>query len=156
MRRPIKKKKIGIEPDAKYSSMLVARLINQVLREGKKSIAERIVYNAMKLAEEKMKKPALEILEQAIENAAPQLELRSKRVGGANYQVPYEVRPDRRITLALRWVVGLARGQKGKDMEIKLADEIVNAVNNTGMAVKKKQDMHRMAEANKAFAHFAW
>ena len=136
--------------------MLVSRLINQVLREGKKSIAERIVYNAMKLAEEKMKKPALEILEQAIENAAPQLELRSKRVGGANYQVPYEVRPDRRVTLALRWIVGSARGQKGKDMEIKLADEIVNSINNTGMAVKKKQDMHRMAEANKAFAHFAW
>ncbi|MDP3731372.1 MAG: 30S ribosomal protein S7 [bacterium] len=155
MRRPVKKK-IRIEPDARYSSMLVSRLINQVLREGKKSIAERIVYNAMKLAEEKLKKPALEVLEQAIENAAPQLELRSKRVGGANYQVPYEVRPDRRVTLALRWIVGSARGQKGKDMEIKLADEIVNSINNTGMAVKKKQDMHRMAEANKAFAHFAW
>ena len=155
MRRPVKKK-IRLEPDSRYSSMLVARLINQVLREGKKSIAERIVYNAMKIAEEKMKKPALEVLEQAIENAAPQLELRSKRVGGANYQVPYEVRPERRITLALRWIVGSARGQKGKDMEIKLADEIVNSINNTGMAVKKKQDMHRMAEANKAFAHFAW
>ena len=155
MRRPIKRKN-RLEPDSRYSSMLVARLINQVLREGKKSIAERIVYNAMKIAEEKMKKPALEVLEQAIENAAPQLELRSKRVGGANYQVPYEVRPERRITLALRWIVGSARGQKGKDMEIKLADEIVNSINNTGMAVKKKQDMHRMAEANKAFAHFAW
>ena len=155
MRRPVKKK-IRIEPDARYSSMLVSRLINQVLREGKKSIAERIVYNAMKRVEEKMKKPALEVVEQAIENAAPQLELRSKRVGGANYQVPYEVLPDRRITLALRWIVSSARGQKGKDMEIKLADEIVNSINNTGMAVKKKQDMHRMAEANKAFAHFAW
>jgi len=155
MRRPVKKK-IRLEPDARYSSILVARLINQVLREGKKSIAERIVYNAMKRVEEKMKKPALEVVEQAIENAAPQLELRSKRVGGANYQVPYEVRPDRRITLALRWIVSSARGQKGKDMEIKLADEIVNSINNTGMAVKKKQDMHRMAEANKAFAHFAW
>ena len=136
--------------------MLVARLINQVLREGKKSIAEKIVYHAMKRAEEKIKKPALEVLEQAIENAAPQLELRSKRVGGANYQVPYEVRPERRITLALRWIVSSARGQKGKDMEIKLAEEIINSINNTGMAVKKKQDMHRMAEANKAFAHFAW
>ncbi len=145
-----------LEPDTKYSSMLVARLITQVLREGKKSIAERIVYNAMKRAEEKMKKPALEILEQAIENAAPQLELRSKRVGGASYQVPYEVRPERRITLALRWIVSSARNQKGKDMEIKLAEEIINSINNTGMAVKKKQDMHRMAEANKAFAHFAW
>lgn len=155
MRRPVKKK-IRLEPDTKYSSMLVARLINQVLREGKKSIAERIVYNAMKRAEEQIKKPALEVLEQAIENAAPQLELRSKRVGGANYQVPYEVRPDRRITLALRWIVDSARNQKGKDMEIKLAEEIVNSINNTGMAVKKKQDMHRMAEANKAFAHFAW
>ena len=155
MRRSVKKK-IRIEPDTRYSSMLVSRLINQVLREGKKSIAERIVYNAMKIAGEKMKKPALEVLEQAIENAAPQLELRSKRVGGANYQVPYEVRPERRITLALRWIVSSARGQKGKDMEIKLADELVNSINNSGMAVKKKQDMHRMAEANKAFAHFAW
>lgn len=155
MRRPIKKK-IRVEPDGQYSSMLVARLINQVLREGKKSIAERIVYKAMKAAEEKIKKPALEVLEQAIENAAPQLELRSKRVGGANYQVPYEVRPERRITLALRWIVSSAKGQKGKKMELKLAEEIINAVNNTGMAVKKKQDMHRMAEANKAFAHFAW
>jgi len=155
MRRAVKKK-MRLEPDTKYSSMLVARLITQVLREGKKSIAERIVYNAMKRAEEKMKKPALEILEQAIENAAPQLELRSKRVGGASYQVPYEVRPERRITLALRWIVSSARNQKGKDMEIKLAEEIINSINNTGMAVKKKQDMHRMAEANKAFAHFAW
>jgi len=155
MRRPVKKK-IRIEPDARYSSMLVARLINQVLREGKKSIAERIVYHALKAAEDKIKKPALEVLETAIDNAGPQLELRSKRVGGANYQVPYEVRPERRVTLALRWIVGSARNQKGKDMEIKLAEEIINAVNNTGMAVKKKQDMHRMADANKAFAHFAW
>ncbi len=119
-------------------------------------MARRIVYNAMAKAAEKLKKPALEIVETAMENAGPQLELRSRRIGGANYQVPYEVRGERRVTLALRWIVGAAKGQKGKDMEEKLAEELINAVNNTGTAVKKKQDMHRMAEANKAFAHFAW
>src|SRR3989338_1726177 len=155
MRRPVKKK-IILESDTKYSSILVVRLINKVLIQGKKSLAREIVYKALDTAGTKLKKTGLEVLELAIENAGPQLELRSKRVGGANYQVPYEVRPDRRITLALRWIVSSARGQKGKDMEIKLADEIVNSINNTGMAVKKKQDMHRMAEANKAFAHFAW
>src|SRR3989344_7742321 len=117
MRRPVRKKN-RLEPDARYSSMLVTRLINQVLREGKKSIAERIVYNAMKAAEEKIKKPALEVLETAIDNAGPQLELRSKRDGGANYQVPYEVRPERRGGVALRGVVGSARKQKGKDKGI--------------------------------------
>lgn len=155
MRRPVKKKIIQ-EPDTQYSSMLVARLINQVMKAGKKNLARRIVYKAMAEAEAKLKKPALEIVETAIENAGPQLELRSRRIGGANYQVPYEVRSERRVTLALRWIVGSAQSQKGKDMEEKLAGELISAVNNTGAAVKKKQDMHRMAEANKAFAHFAW
>lgn len=155
MRRPVKKR-IILEPDQKYGNMLVARLINQVLRQGKKSVARQIVYGALTQAETKLKKPALEILEAALENAGPQLELRSRRVGGANYQVPYEVRADRRIALALRWMVGAAKNQKGKAMREKLAEELINAVNNTGAAVKRKQDMHRMAEANKAFAHFAW
>ncbi|MDO8494978.1 MAG: 30S ribosomal protein S7 [bacterium] len=155
MRRPIKKKNFQ-EPDTKYSSMLVARLINQVMQAGRKTVARRLVYGAMEVAAEKLKKPALEVVETALENAGPQLELRSRRIGGANYQVPYEVRGDRRVTLALRWIVGSAQNQKGKGMQEKLAEELINAVNNTGNAVKKKQDMHRMAEANKAFAHFAW
>ncbi len=155
MRRPVKKK-INLEPDSKYASTLVVRLINQVMSQGKKSVARKIVYTALDLAESKIKKPALEVLNQAVENAGPQLELRSKRVGGANYQVPYEVRADRRVTLALRWIVGSAQKLKGKSMREKLAEEIINAANNTGTAVKKKEDMHRMADANKAFAHFAW
>jgi small subunit ribosomal protein S7 len=136
--------------------MLVARLINQVMEAGRKTVARRLVYGAMAAAAEKLKKPALEIVETALENAGPQLELRSRRIGGANYQVPHEVRGDRRVTLALRWIVGSAQNQKGKGMQEKLAEELVNAVNNTGNAVKKKQEMHRMAEANKAFAHFRW
>ena len=103
-----------------------------------------------------MGKPALEILEQVIENAGPQLELKSRRIGGANYQVPFEVKGERRMTLALRWVINAARSVKGKPMLEKLSDELINAFNNTGIAIKKKQDTHRMAEANKAFAHFAW
>lgn len=155
MRRPVKKK-ITKEPDVKYSSILVAKLINQVMRDGKKNIAVNIVYGALGEAEKKLGKPALEVLDKAIENAGPNLELRSRRIGGANYQIPYEVQVDRRVTLALRWIVGAAKGQKGKPMKEKLTEEILNAVNNTGVAIKKKQDMHRMADANKAFAHFAW
>lgn len=155
MRRPIKKK-INIEPETKYASTLVMRLINRVMEKGKKSLARKIVYTALTLAESKLKRPALEVLDQAIENAGPQLELRSRRVGGANYQVPYEVRADRRVTLALRWIVDAAKKGKGKSMQEKLGEEIINAANKTGAAVKKKEDMRRMADANKAFAHFAW
>lgn len=126
------------------------------MHSGKKAIATKIVYHALDLAEKKLGKTALEILEQAIDNAAPQLELKSRRIGGANYQVPVEVKPERRITLAIRWMIDAVRGQKGKATEEKLAEEIINAFNNTGGAVKKKLDTHRMAEANKAFAHFAW
>ncbi|MFH1451024.1 MAG: 30S ribosomal protein S7 [bacterium] len=155
MRRAVKKR-IELEPDTKYSSVLVLRLINQVMKEGKKSLARRIVYTALEVAESKFKKPALEVLNLAIDNAGPQLELRSKRVGGANYQVPYEVRADRRVTLAIRWIVAAAKKGKGKPMKENLAEEIINAANKTGVAVKKKEEMHRMADANKAFAHFAW
>ncbi len=155
MRRKITNRKT-IEPDVTHNSILVAKIINQVMRSGKKSVAEKIVYGALKGAEEQLKKPAMEVLEVAIENAGPKLELKSRRIGGANYQVPYEVTPERRLTLALRWIIGAARNGKGKPMETKLKEELVNAVNNTGVAVKKKMDMHRMADANKAFAHFAW
>ncbi len=155
MRKPIKKK-IIVEPDYKYASPLVAKLINRVMQRGKKSVAEKIVYGALARAEQEIKKPALEVLDAAMNNAGPQLELRSRRVGGANYQVPIEVRGDRKLTLAMRWIIGAAQSQKGKPMQIKLAQEIINAYNNTGVAIKKKADTHRMAEANKAFAHFAW
>ena len=119
-------------------------------------MASRIVYQAFKNAEKKTGKPALEVFQKALDNASPNMELRSRRIGGANYQVPIEVRPERRTALALRWLIDSARSQKGKPMSEKLAEELINAANNTGNAVKKKMDMHRMAEANKAFAHFAW
>jgi small subunit ribosomal protein S7 len=155
MRRPVKNR-IFPEPDLRHSSLLVAKLINKVMKSGKKSIAIRIVYGAFDTAEKKLGKPALEVFEKALENAGPTMELKSRRVGGANYQVPIEVRPERRTALALRWIIESARSQKGKSMNEKLAEELINAYNNTGNAIKKKNDVHRMAEANKAFAHLAW
>lgn len=155
MRRPVKKRAI-IEPDLKYSNLLVAKIINKVMNAGKKSIAAKIVYGALEKAEKTVGKPAMDVLQQAFDNAAPNMELKSRRIGGANYQVPIEVRPERRTALAIRWIIDAARSSKGKAMEDKLAEEIINAFNNTGGAVKKKADTHRMAEANKAFAHFAW
>ena len=127
-----------------------------IMENGKKAIATRLVYDAMDAAAKKLNKPALEIFEQVLQNAGPTMELKSRRIGGANYQVPIEVKPERKVTLALRWIREAARSQKGKPMAEKLAEELVNAYNNTGGAVKKKNDTHRMAEANKAFAHFAW
>ncbi len=155
MRKKIKRK-ILTEPDYKYSSLLVAKTINKVMQAGKKSIAEKIVYGALGKAEKQLGRPALEVLDAVINNAGPSLELKSRRIGGANYQVPYEVRGERKTALALKWVIEAARSQKGKSMEEKLTAEIINAFNNTGVAIKKKTDTHRMAEANKAFAHFAW
>ncbi|MBI2064120.1 MAG: 30S ribosomal protein S7 [Candidatus Yanofskybacteria bacterium] len=155
MRRPVKKRAV-IEADLKYSSILVAKLINKIMESGKKSIANKIVYGALEKAERKVGKPAMDVLQQAFDNAAPSMELKSRRIGGANYQVPIEVKPERRTTLAIRWIINSARLAKGKPMQEKLAEEIINAFNNTGGAVKKKADTHRMAEANKAFAHFAW
>lgn len=155
MRRKIKRK-IVTEPDFKFSSPLVAKFINRVMKNGKKSVAEKIVYGALEKAEKELGKPALEILETAFENAGPQLELKSRRIGGANYQVPYEVRGERKLSLAMRWIIEAAQSQKGKPMKEKLFQELLNAYNNTGVAIKKKQDTHKMAEANKAFAHFAW
>ncbi|MEX2090645.1 MAG: 30S ribosomal protein S7 [Candidatus Paceibacterota bacterium] len=155
MRRPVKKRAV-IEPDLKYSNLLVAKIINKVMLSGKKAIALKIVYGALERAEKTVGKPAMDVLQQAFDNAAPAMELKSRRIGGANYQVPIEVRPDRRTALAIRWIIDSARATKGKDMEEKLAEEFINAFNNTGGAVKKKADTHRMAEANRAFAHFAW
>ncbi|TSC91770.1 MAG: small subunit ribosomal protein S7 [Parcubacteria group bacterium Licking1014_17] len=155
MRKKIKHK-IITKPDLRFASPIVAKLINMVMQAGKKSIAQKIVYDALEKAEKAVGKPVLEVMALAIENAGPQLELKSRRIGGANYQVPYEVRAERKILLALRWIIESARNGKGKPMAELLAKEIIDAVNNTGTAVKKKMDMHRMAEANKAFAHFAW
>ena len=155
MRRPVKKRAV-IEPDLKYSNLLVAKLINKIMESGKKSIANKIVYGALEKAEKTLGKPAMDVLQQAFDNAAPSMELKSRRIGGANYQVPIEVKPERRTTLAIRWIINSARSAKGKAMQEKLAEEIINAFNNTGGAVKKKADTHRMEEANKAFAHFAW
>ena len=155
MRRLIKKRAV-IDPDVRYSNVLVAKFINKIMEAGKKSVARKIVYSALELAEKQTKKPAIEVFEKAMENVSPTVELRSKRVGGANYQVPKEVRPERRTALAIRWIVESARAQKGKPMAARLAEEFVQAFNNAGGAIKKKQDVHRMAEANKAFAHFSW
>ena len=135
---------------------MVAKLINYLMKSGKKSIATRVTYDAFDIMEQKSGKPALEVFDKAMENVTPLMELRSRRIGGANYQVPIEVRPERKIALALRWIITAARSQKGKPMSERLAEELLNAANNTGNAVKKRADVHRMAEANKAFAHFAW
>jgi len=142
--------------DLVYNNTLVAKFINQIMRKGKKTIARKIVYGAFDIIKEKSKKDPVEVFEKALENAGPLLEVRPKRVGGATYQVPMEVKGNRRIVLAMRWIIKAARSKKGKPMKEKLADELMSAANNTGWAVKKKEDTHRMAEANRAFAHFAW
>ena len=157
MRRPIKKRPIA-DPDERYNSVNVARLINYVMLRGQKETARKIVYAAfdeIKNAKEGGGDP-VEIFDAAVRNAGPQMEVRSRRVGGANYQVPREVRQERRLALALRWIIAAARGQKGKPMHKALAEEIMLAAREEGTAVKKKEDTHKMAEANRAFAHFAW
>ncbi len=145
-----------IPPDIKYNSVLVAKLINKVMKDGKKSLATRIVYNAFDIIEEKMHRNPLEVFEQAVKNATPLLEVKPRRVGGATYQVPVEVPPDRGISLALRWLVTSARNRPGRTMAEKLAAELMDAAQGTGATIKKKDDTHRMAEANKAFAHYRW
>ncbi|MGN0798486.1 MAG: 30S ribosomal protein S7 [Christensenellales bacterium] len=144
-------------PDPVYNSTVVTKLVNQVMLDGKKGIAFGIVYGAFDIIKEKMGADPMTIFTQALENVKPVLETKSRRVGGATYQVPMEIRPDRRQTLAIRWLVSFARKRGGeKEMEKKLASEILDAYNNAGGAIKKKDEMHRMAEANKAFAHFKW
>lgn len=145
-----------IAPDIQYNSIIVSRLINQIMKEGKKSIAQKVVYGAFDVIKEKVKKDPVEVFELAVQNASPLLEVKSRRIGGANYQVPREVRGDRKITLALRWIIDAARNKKGKPIAEKLAEEIMLAAKKEGAAIKKRDDTQRMAEANKAFAHFAW
>ncbi len=144
-----------IPADRKYNSVLVQRFINKIMQGGKKLKAERIVYDALEEAERRTKQPALEVFNKAIENIAPALEVKSRRVGGANYQVPFEVKGNRRTHLALMWLVQTVRQKSGKPMSQRIADEIINAYNETGDTYKKKEDSHRMAEANRAFAHLA-
>ena len=156
MRRPIKNKPVR-RPDQKFESEAISRFINTVMLDGKKDTARAVVYDAMDLLAKSEGNPdPLETFETAIRNVAPLMEVRSRRVGGANYQVPREVPQQRRVSLAYRWLINAARARKGKPMAQKLADEILLAVKNEGTAIKKKDDMHRMADANKAFAHFAW
>lgn len=143
-------------PDPIYNSPIVTRLINNIMVDGKKSLAQKILYNAFAIVEEKTGRPAMEVFDDALENITPQLEVRARRIGGANYQVPVEVRPERKMTLALRWLTQYSRLRKEKTMEERLAYEIIDAANGTGASVKKKDDTHRMAEANKAFAHYQW
>lgn len=143
-------------PDPIYGSKQVTKLINQVMLDGKKGTAERIVYTAFNIISEKTGQEPLEVFEEALKNAMPVLEVKARRVGGANYQVPVEVRSDRRQTLGLRWIVGFARKRGEKTMDQRLANELMDAANSIGGAVKKKEETHRMAEANKAFAHYRW
>lgn len=144
-------------PDPIYKSQVVTKLVNQIMQSGKKGLAQRIVYGAFNIIKEKMDLEGIEVFNTALENIKPVLETKSRRVGGATYQVPMEIRPERRQTLAIRWLVSFARKRSGeRGMDAKLAGEIMDAYNNTGASIKRRDEMHRMAEANKAFAHFKW
>ncbi len=154
MRRSRAEKKV-LQPDPKFNNLLISRFINQIMLCGKKGAAQKIVYNALDIVFKKTNKDPLDVFDSALKNIAPDLEIKGKRIGGANYQIPYEVKGDRKNTLAFRWLIETARKKKGKAMSVKLANEILEASKNQGAAVKKKEDTHRMAEANKAFAHYA-
>ena len=156
MRRKVKNRNI-VNPDFIYNSQKLEKFINYIMWSGKKETARKVMYSAFDVIKEKTGNPnPLEIFDSALKNAGPMTEVRSKRIGGANYQVPVEVRPERRVALAMRWIRDAARGGKGRPMHLKLADELIAASKNEGSAIKKKEDTHKMAEANKAFAHFAW
>ncbi|SEO76563.1 SSU ribosomal protein S7P [Amphibacillus marinus] len=148
--------KRDVLPDPLYNSKLVTRLINQIMVDGKRGKAQKILYSAFELVQQRSDQPAIDVFEQAMKNVMPVLEVRARRVGGSNYQVPVEVRPERRQALGLRYIVNYSRLRGEKTMEERLANEILDASNNTGAAVKKREDMHKMAEANKAFAHYRW
>ena len=145
-----------ILPDPMYNSVLVTKLVNSIMLDGKKGVAQKIVYGAFEIVTEKTGKDALEAFKEALENIMPVLEVKARRVGGATYQVPMEVRPERRQTLGLRWLTNYSRARSERTMAERLAGEIMDAANNTGSAVKKREDTHKMAESNKAFAHFRW
>jgi small subunit ribosomal protein S7 len=156
MSRRNRPEKREVLPDPRYGNVTVQRMINKVMESGKKATAESIVYGAMDIMEGRLKKPALEVLEQGVRNATPLIEVRPRRVGGATYQVPMEIREDRRMSLALRWLIQASRKRSGKTMADKLASELMDAYSNQGGTVKKKEDTHKMAEANRAFAHYRW
>lgn len=145
-----------VKPDPKFNDVLVSKFINSLMYDGKKSVTRKMVYEAFDIIEDRTKKPGLEIFKKAISNVQPIIEVRSRRVGGATYQVPTEVRPERRIALAMRWIKTYSRARSEKSMTQKLANELIAASNGEGSSVKKKEDTHKMAEANKAFAHFKW
>src|SRR5215472_6243131 len=151
--RPVKR---PVAPDPLYGSEAVAKFVNIVMKDGKRSVAERVVYDALRRASRQGRKEPMEVFEQALRNATPLLEVKPRRVGGATYQVPIEIRPDRRLALARRWLIRFARQRNGRSMAEKLAGELVDAANNTGGAVKRKEETHRMAESNKAFSHFRY
>jgi small subunit ribosomal protein S7 len=153
-RKAIKKR--DVQPDAKFHDVTVARFVNYMMRRGKKSVAEQIVYDAFDLIEKKSGQKGLDVFRKAIDNVKPVLEVSSRRVGGATYQIPIEVRPDRRMALAMRWLTGYARSRSEKTMADRLANELMLAARNEGPSIKKKEDTHKMAEANRAFAHFRW
>ena len=148
--------KRDIQPDIRYNSLMVQMFINRMMYSGKKSTAQHIMYDALAIIEERSKRPGLEVFEQAMKNATPQIEVKPRRVGGATYQVPVEVPSDRRNTLAMRWLLGAARSRGGKSMVDKLANELMDASAGNGAAIKKREETHKMAEANRAFAHFRW
>jgi small subunit ribosomal protein S7 len=156
MSRRHRAEKREIIPDPKYSDVVVTKFMNSLMYEGKKSVAERIVYGALEKMEKKAKRDALQLFHEALDNVKPAIEVRSRRVGGATYQVPVEVRSDRRQALAIRWLISAARGRNENTMEERLSGELLDAANNRGSAVKKREDTHRMAEANRAFSHYRW
>ncbi len=145
-----------ILPDPKYKNTLVAKFINKIMQRGKKSVAERILYRAMDIIQERTKDDPLKVFEKSVNNVKPVIEVKSRRVGGATYQVPTEIRPERRTALAIRWLISYSQERSEKSMEEKLAAELMDAANNRGGAIKKREDVHKMAEANKAFAHYRW
>ena len=156
MPRRYRPPKRSVEPDVRYQSVMVARFINSIMKGGKRSTAARIMYEAMDIVQARMKQPPLEVMEEAVRNVSPVLEVKPRRVGGSTYQIPVEVPPSRRLSLTMRWLLGAARSRPGKSMAEKLANELMDAARGTGSAVKKKEDTHRMAEANRAFAHYRW
>ena len=156
MSRRARPAKRTINPDARYSSVMLQDFINRMMRDGKKSVATRVMYDSLDLVAERAKRDAMEVLDQAMKNVAPAIEVKPRRVGGATYQVPVEVSADRRQTLAMRWLLAAARSRAGRSMAEKMAGELLDAANNTGAAVKRKEETHKMAEANRAFAHYRW
>ncbi len=156
MPRKRRSEKREILPDPKYNEVLVAKFINSIMRRGKKSLAERILYNAFDIVKERTNEDPLKVFKKALDNVKPFMEVKSRRVGGSTYQVPVEVRPDRQSALAMRWIVTYAKERNDKSMDRKLAAELIDAANNRGAAVKKREDTHKMAEANKAFSHYRW